>query len=107
MALGMCELLWIRKVLGEVGLTNNNPIMLYCDNKAVISITNNLVQHNRTKHIEIDRPFIKEKLTIRQLCIPFVQSKNQLMNVFTKALTKTTFHEIIAKIGMEDIHEPS
>jgi hypothetical protein len=39
-----------------------NPIMLYCDNKVAINIANNPVQHDRTKHVEIDRHFIKEKL---------------------------------------------
>jgi hypothetical protein len=47
---------------------------LHCDNKAAISIAYNLVQHDRTKHVEIDRHFIKEKLDQKLIQFPFVQS---------------------------------
>jgi hypothetical protein len=54
---------------------------LYCDNKAVINIVYNPVQHDRTKHIEIDRHSIKEKLRARLICIPYVKSGEQLANI--------------------------
>ena len=47
---------------------------LYCDNKATISIAHNPVQHDKTKHIEIERHFIKEKLEEGVICMPFVPS---------------------------------
>ncbi|EXB61168.1 Copia protein [Morus notabilis] len=62
MANGLCELIWLQRVIGDLQLTIEAPMKLYCDNKAAISIANNLVQHDRTKHVEIDRHFIKEKL---------------------------------------------
>ncbi|KAH9792323.1 hypothetical protein KPL71_004074 [Citrus sinensis] len=62
MANGVCEVLWIKNVLGELKLDIEAPMRLFCDNKSAISIANNLVQYDRTKHIEIDRHFIKEKL---------------------------------------------
>ncbi|WP_216666954.1 Ty1/Copia family ribonuclease HI, partial [Proteus mirabilis] len=58
----MCELIWLQRILNELKLEVEQPMKLYCDNKAAISIANNPVQHDRTKHIEIDRHFIKEKL---------------------------------------------
>ena len=62
MAHGVCELLWLQILLMELKLFKHKPLMLYCDNKAAIDIANNPVHHDRTKHIEIDRHFIKEKL---------------------------------------------
>jgi hypothetical protein len=59
-ALGVSERVWLQRVLLELGLSEKDPIMLYCDNKAAISIVNNPVQHDGTKHVEIDRHFIKE-----------------------------------------------
>lgn len=50
------------------------PISLYCDNKAAIGIAHNHVHHDRTKHIEVDRHFIREKLLCGQICIPFVKT---------------------------------
>jgi hypothetical protein len=48
--------------------------MLYCDNKAAINIANNLIQHDRTKHVEIDRHFIKEKIDDEMMYLPFVRT---------------------------------
>ena len=62
MAQGVCELLWIKIILTELKLAPSGSMRLYCDNKAAINIAHNPVQHDRTKHVEIDRHFIKEKL---------------------------------------------
>jgi ATP sulfurylase len=56
---------------------------LYCDNKAAISIAHNLVQHDRTKHVEIDRHFIKEKLREGAICTPYVKIGEQLADILT------------------------
>ena len=45
---------------------------LYCDNKVVINIVHNPIQHDRTKHVEVDRHFIKEKLEGNLICMPYV-----------------------------------
>ncbi|RVW23851.1 Retrovirus-related Pol polyprotein from transposon RE1 [Vitis vinifera] len=58
----MCEELWLQKLLEELHITIDLPIKLYCDNKATISISHNPVQHDKTKHIEVDKHFIKEKM---------------------------------------------
>ena len=54
---------------------------LLSDNDAVISISYNPVQHDRTKHVEIDRHFIKEKLEKQVISFPFVRSKDQLTSL--------------------------
>ena len=72
MANGVCELLWLQRVVAELQKLVNTPMKLYCDNKAAISIVHNPVQHDQTKHVEIDRHFIKEKLEARIICIPFI-----------------------------------
>ena len=53
---------------------------LYCDNKATINIANNPVQHNITKHVEIDKHFIKEKLESGLICMSFVSTNKHLIN---------------------------
>ncbi|RVX03773.1 Retrovirus-related Pol polyprotein from transposon RE1 [Vitis vinifera] len=62
MALGLCEALWLRLLLQDLGYLSRQPIRLFCDNKATCDITHNPVQHDRTKHVKVDRFFIKEKL---------------------------------------------
>ena len=72
MAHGVCELLWLQTFLHDLGILKDGPMKLYCDNKAVINIAHNPAQHDRTKHIEIDWHFIKEKLSEGLICMPFV-----------------------------------
>ncbi|KAK8921057.1 hypothetical protein KSP39_PZI020242 [Platanthera zijinensis] len=73
MAQGVCERLWLRTLLRDIGLQGNNPIMIYCDNKAAISIAHNPVQHDRTKHVEVNRHFIKNHLRQRKYLHPFYE----------------------------------
>ncbi|CAL5418427.1 unnamed protein product [Camellia sinensis] len=107
MAHGTCELMWLQSLLNDIGFVCSEPLTLYCDNKAAISIAHNPVQHDRTKHIEIDRHFIKEKLNKGFICMPFVKSANQLADVFTKGLSSKVFHPICCKLGMRDIFAPT
>ena len=48
---GVCELLWLRSLMTEIGYTPSDEISLYCDNRAAIQIAQNPVQHDRTKHV--------------------------------------------------------
>ena len=62
----------------ELSPQNENPMLLYCDNKLAISITHNPTHHDHTKHIEVDRHFIKEKIEEELVCLPYITSKGQL-----------------------------
>lgn len=80
---------------------------LYCDNKSAISIAHNPVQHDRTKHIEVDRHFIKEKLDSGLICTPYVPSQGQLADILTKGLSSPIFERIVSKLGMENTYSPA
>jgi hypothetical protein len=67
---------------------------LYCDNKSAISITHNSVQHDRTKYIEVDKHFIKEKLDSGLICILYVSSQSNLADLLTKGLNYNIFEEL-------------
>ena len=80
---------------------------LYCDNKAAINIAHNPVQHDRTKHVEIDRHFIKENITSGVICTPFVKTGDQLADIFTKGVGSRQFHFMLSKLGLRDIFIPA
>lgn len=81
---GVCELLWVKNILKDLGFKYRKPMDLHCDNKTVIEIAHNLIQQDRTKHVEFDRHFIKENLDPKIMRFPFVQSKDQLADLLTK-----------------------
>ena len=62
MAHGVCEGVWLKLLLKEMGLPLESSVKFLCDNQATISIAKNLVYHDRIKHVEIDRHFIREKI---------------------------------------------
>lgn len=81
---GVCELLWMEIVLDDLRIKYDNAIRLFCDNKSTVSIAHNLVQHDRTKHEEIDQHFIKGKLENGLINTACVLLKHQMVDVLTK-----------------------
>ena len=107
MALGVAELLWLKSMLVELKLDQGAKMKLWCDNKSAISIANNPVQHDRTKHIEIDRFFIKEKLDSGLLELSHVSTKDQAADCLTKGLNSVDMIRGCDKMGLIDIFRPS
>jgi len=107
MALGVCELMLIKIVLLDLGFKQNETMSLYCDNTSAIAIAHNPVQHDRIKHVEIDKHFIKEKLEAGIISFPLVRSELQLVDVPTKGVSSRVFNESLFKLGMCDIHAPT
>ncbi|RVW40843.1 Retrovirus-related Pol polyprotein from transposon RE1 [Vitis vinifera] len=107
MAHGICEGMWLQRILKELGIISNSTMTVLCDNKATISIAKNPVQHDRTKHVEIDRHFIKEKLEGGTIKLMYIPSSRQTTDILTKALPKATYENMKSKLGMLDIYYPT
>ncbi|RVW74425.1 Retrovirus-related Pol polyprotein from transposon RE1 [Vitis vinifera] len=99
LAQGICEGIWIKRVLSELGQTSSSPILMMCDNQAAISIAKNPVHHDRTKHVEIDRHFITEKVTSETVKLNYVPTKHQTADILTKALPRPNFEDLTCKLG--------
>jgi hypothetical protein len=103
MAHTTCELTWLRTVLQEFGLLTQGPTPLYYDNQAVIHITSNPVFHERIKHIKVDYHFVRSKVESKDIITPFVPSRSQLADIFTKTLPKNAIDSICSKLGVIDV----
>ena len=106
MALGVAEMPWLKSLLEELGVSEDAKMKLWCDNKSAISIANNPVQHDRTKHIEIDRFFIKEKLDSGLLELSHVATGDQAADCLTKGLGSHDLEKGCSKMGLIDIFRP-
>ncbi|KAA0055540.1 putative mitochondrial protein [Cucumis melo var. makuwa] len=104
MSLEICEEIWLHKVLSDLHQDCEVPMKLFSDNKATISIANNPIQHDRTKHVEIDKHFIKEILNNGSICIPYIPSNQQVADVPTKGHLRQSFDSHVSKLSFIDIY---
>ena len=107
MALATCELIWLRHLLHEIRFGKDEQMKLICDNQAALHIASNLVFHERTKHIEVDCHFIKEKIASGCMTTSFVNSSDQLAYVFTNSLRSPRIKYICNKFGAFDLYAPA
>jgi hypothetical protein len=85
-AIVACEVVWLQKLLSDLGLLVDAPIVIYCDNITSILLANNPLYHARTKHIEVHYHVIREKVLAKEIDLIHVSTKDQVANIFTKAL---------------------
>ena len=78
MAAVASEITWLVRLLDEIGVSNLKPVTIYCDNQSAISIGKNPVHHERTKHIEIDAHFTREKVLDGLLQLQYLPTSQQL-----------------------------
>lgn len=103
----LCEVLWLRLLLEQLGYMPRQPVCVFCDNKTACDIAYNPLQHYRTKHVEVDRFFIKEKLDNMILELPRIQTEDQLVDMLTKAVPSRVFLKSLSKLSMCDIYAPT
>ena len=87
----------------ELGLRLTHPCRLFCDNKADISILATPVQHDKTKHVEVDRHFIKENIEAKVVEMPYVKSEDQLADILTKAVNLKSFQVVLCKLSIDNL----
>jgi hypothetical protein len=88
-------------------VNHGEKLKLWCDSKSAISIANNPVQRDKTKHVEIDKFFIKEKLKSGLLELSHVVTGNQVADCLTKGLSSIDLMRLCDKMGLMDIFCPS
>ncbi|GKC37675.1 retrovirus-related pol polyprotein from transposon TNT 1-94 [Tanacetum coccineum] len=100
---GCCaQILWMRSQLTNYGF-QFNKISLYYDNKSMIALCCNNVQHSRAKYIDVRYHFIKEQVENEIVELYFVWTKYQLADIFTKPLPRERFNFLIERLGMRSI----
>ena len=94
------QVLWMKQTLEDLQISYNNPITINCDNTSAISISKNPVMHSKTKHIPIKYCFLRDQVTQKIIKIVYVDTKEQIVEIFTKPLPKSSFGNLQQKIGV-------
>ncbi|GJU40699.1 ribonuclease H-like domain-containing protein [Tanacetum coccineum] len=89
----VAETCWIQNLLRELHTPLSSDTIVYCDNVSVVYLSSNPVQHQRTKHIEIDIYFIRDLVATGQVRILHVPSRFQYADIFIKGLPSALFDE--------------
>jgi histone deacetylase 1/2 len=84
------ELMWFMNLLQSIGYCLPPP-KLYCDNISAVTMAKNPVFHHRTKHIEIDVHFVRERVASGDLLLEHVAGPDQIADIFTKSLCSAKF----------------
>lgn len=104
MATTCCEIIRIKGLLADFGIEQGAAVKLYCDNQSAIYISKNPVLHERTKHIEIDCHFIREKILSGVIKPVHISTDSQVTDAFTKALQPGQFKKLLCKMNIHNIH---
>jgi len=75
-------------------------IHVFCDNTSAINLSKNPIQHSRSKHIEIKHHFIRDHVNKSEIELIFVDTENQLVDIFTKSLVEDRFNFIKEKLNI-------
>ena len=83
----------MKKLLGDCGLSQETMV-IYCDNASAIDIPKNLVQHSKTKHIDIRYHFIRDLVEIKVVALEYIPIECQNADIFTKPLDRSKFESL-------------
>jgi hypothetical protein len=97
---GVAKATWLRQLLHELQTLPSRCTLVYCDNISAVYLSTNPVQHQRTKHVEIDLHFIREKIAIGQVRILHVPTTSQFADIFTKGLLSSMFNEFWSSLNI-------
>ncbi|GKC68713.1 hypothetical protein Tco_1101311, partial [Tanacetum coccineum] len=104
MAFATCKVMWILKVLKDLGLDGLVHVTLFCDNKSAIQIAANSAMHKKTKHFDIDVHIVREKVTSGLIKTEKVDSKSQIVDILTNALRSAQHAVLTKKLGLENLY---
>lgn len=100
MAAVVAESCWVCRLLQELNLPISTATVVFCDNVSAVYLAHNLVQHRRTKHIELDIHFVREKVALGVVRVLHVPSLSQYADIFTKGLLVVLFNEFRSSLHL-------
>lgn len=107
MANAVAKVVWLTPLLKELHNEVSSPVIMYNDSRAALQITANSAFHERTKYIEIDCHFIRQKIQENLIKTYSLVGKDQLANLLTKGLPRPQHEYLVGRLGMLNIFIPT
>ena len=92
------NIIWFKQLLAVIKIEIKDLVVIFCDNTSVINISNNLVMYTKTKHIAI-KYFLRQLVQDKEVRLEYVNTKEQIVDIFTKPLPKDEFLYLRGKLG--------
>lgn len=103
LALVVAEISWLKSLISELHLPQpTSPPIVYCDNLSTVLLSANPILHSRMKHLELDLFFVRERVQQGQVSVVHVSSKDQVADILTKPLPKSSFLLLRSKLQVRD-----
>ncbi|CAN1790917.1 Retrovirus-related Pol polyprotein from transposon RE1 [Linum perenne] len=103
-SLGICEGIWLKRLLRELKIEDLKPISLRSDSQYAISIVKNPVHHDRTKHVEIDRHFISDNASRGVVEVTYIPLADQTADILTKSTSREVLEHFKSKLSLYNIY---
>lgn len=95
------EAIWLRTLLDGIGYSPTTPTTILCDNNAAISLSEDPLLHDRVKHINIKYHFMREHVQSGELALSYINTQDNIANIFTKALEPKKFSRFRGFLGIK------
>jgi transposase InsO family protein len=92
--------IWLRRLLGDLGFTQEKATEIFEDNQGCIAMAKNPVNHDRTKHIDIKYHFVRELLESGVISLTYLQTEDMLADVMTKGLARVQHERLCQEVGL-------
>jgi hypothetical protein len=97
LSMAVREAVWLHKLLTDLFDHEMDPTTIHCDNQSCVKLSEHLVFHDRSKHIEIKIRDMMQKKTVH---VQYHPTHEQIANIFTKPLAKTKFEYFRERLGL-------
>ena len=95
-----CEAVWLRKLLSDLFDLQLDSTCIYCDNRSCVKLSENLMFHDKLKHIEIQYHYIRDMVQRGEVKLQYVVTDEHIANFFTKPLARVKFEYFREKLGV-------
>ena len=100
MSFAVRELIWLRRMSLDTGVSTLSGLKLYSDNEGAISLSRNDVANERTKHIEVIFHFVKDHVAKGSVVLKYIKTEEMTADIMTKALGSVKHAKFTKAMGM-------